>query len=148
MTGNEKKILQRAAPREVGRMVETVIGCKWSLTVLNLLRRGIARPGEMERSVEGLSAKVLNSCLRRLVEFKVLEKWSYAEVPPRVEYRLTEFGAKFQKALDVLDALELDFMMMKANAERPEPIATTPRSRIANRHEDSAASLKSLPLSS
>jgi DNA-binding HxlR family transcriptional regulator len=90
-------------------MVEIVIGCKWSLTVLDLVVRGIRRPGEMERSVDGLTAKVLNDCLRRLVEFHVLEKRSYPELPPRVEYAFTEFGEKFVKLLDALDALETDF---------------------------------------
>ena len=102
MKGNEKKISRRVAPRHVGRMVETVIGCKWSLTVLDLVARDILRPGEMERSIEGLTAKVLNDCLRRLVQFRVLEKRSYQEIPPRVEYRLTEFGWKFRRTLDAL----------------------------------------------
>ncbi len=115
MKGNEKKISRRVAPRHVGRMVETVIGCKWSLTVLDLVERGIVRPGEMERSIEGLTAKVLNDCLRRLVQFKVLEKRSYPEIPPRVEYRLTEFGWKFRRTLDALDALEADLEAARAN---------------------------------
>ena len=104
-----EKIARRVPPRHVGRMVETVIGCKWSLTVLELVVAGIIRPGEMTRSTEGLSAKVLNDCLRRLVEFKVLDKRSYPEVPPRVEYRLTDFGKSFRQILDNLDALEADF---------------------------------------
>jgi DNA-binding HxlR family transcriptional regulator len=115
MKVNDKKMLRRVAPRHVGRMVETVIGCKWSLTVLDLVQREISRPGEMERSVEGLTGKVLNDCLRRLVEFGVLEKRSYPEIPPRVEYRLTEFGRKFQTTLDALDALEADFETAKAS---------------------------------
>ncbi|MCP9828025.1 helix-turn-helix transcriptional regulator [Synechococcus sp. L2F] len=95
-------------------MVETVIGCKWSLTVLQLVVLGVNRPGEMERSIEGLSAKVLNDCLRRLVEFNVLDKQSYPEMPPRVEYTLTEFGNKFRKVIDALDDLESDFEGAKA----------------------------------
>jgi DNA-binding HxlR family transcriptional regulator len=69
----------------------------------------------MERSIEGLTAKVLNDCLRRLVQFGVLEKRSYQEIPPRVEYRLTEFGWKFRRALDALDALEADLKAARAN---------------------------------
>src|SRR5262245_41929618 len=114
MKGNEKKIPRRVAPRQVGRMVETVVGCKWSLTVLDLVEQEISRPGEMERSIDGLTGKVLNDCLRRLVEFKVLEKRSYPEIPPRVEYHLTEFGRKFRRTLDALDALEADFEAAKA----------------------------------
>jgi DNA-binding HxlR family transcriptional regulator len=118
MKGNEKKISRQVAPRHVGRMVETIIGCKWSLTVLDLVARGIVRPGEMERNIEGLTAKVLNDCLRRLVQFSVLEKRSYPEIPPRVEYRLTEFGWKFRRTLDALDALEADFDAARDNTLR------------------------------
>lgn len=124
MKANKKRILRRMAPRHVGRMVETVIGCKWSLTVLDLVQRDVSRPGEMERSIEGLTAKVLNDCLRRFVQFGVLEKRSYPEVPPRVEYSLTKFGRKFRKALDVLDALEADFEAARGNIVRNGHTAT------------------------
>ena len=87
-------------------MVETVVGCKWSLTVVDLVQRGIRRPGAMERTVEGLTAKVLNDCLRLLVSYNVLEKRSYPEVPPRVEYYFTPFGRKFVETFKFLDALE------------------------------------------
>src|SRR5499426_4558278 len=110
MKGNEKKIPRRVAPRQVGRMVETVVGCKWSLTVLDLVEQEISRPGEMERSIDGLTGKVLNDCLRRLVEFKVLEKRSYPEIPPRVEYRFTHFGRKLRSTCDALVELEADFV--------------------------------------
>src|SRR5262245_5932399 len=118
MKSEEKRILRRAAPRYVGRMVETVVGCKWSLTVLDLVERGVVRPGEMERTIEGLTAKVLNDCLRRLVQFKVLEKRSYAEIPPRVEYRFTDFGRKFRSACDALDELEADFEAAQVDTAR------------------------------
>ena len=45
-------------------MVENIVGCKWSLTVLSLVRAGVHRPGAMEHAVEGLSAKVLNERLK------------------------------------------------------------------------------------
>ena len=60
----------------------------------------------MERTVEGLTAKVLNDCLRLLVSYGVLEKRSYPEVPPRVEYYFTPFGRKFVETFKFLDALE------------------------------------------
>jgi DNA-binding HxlR family transcriptional regulator len=106
MKTGEKKISRRLPPRRVGRMVESVVGCKWSLTVVDLIQRGIRRPGAMERTVEGLTAKVLNDCLRVLVSYDVLEKRSYPEVPPRVEYYFTPFGRKFVETFRFLDALE------------------------------------------
>ena len=87
-------------------MVETIFGCKWSLTVYNLLAHGINRPGEMVRCVEGLTKKVLNDCLRKNVEFGILMRKAYPEIPPRVEYALTPFGAKFVRVLDDLDKLQ------------------------------------------
>jgi DNA-binding HxlR family transcriptional regulator len=106
MRTNEKKISRRVPPRHVGRMVERVVGCKWSLTVVDLVQRGVRRPGAMERSVEGLTAKVLNDCLRLLVSYGVLEKRSFPEVPPRVEYHFTSFGRKFVETFEILGALE------------------------------------------
>ena len=87
-------------------MVETIFGCKWSLTVYQLLESGINRPGEMVRSVEGLSTKVLNECLRRNTEFGILERVAYNEVPPRVEYKVTDFGSKFIRVLDEIEKLQ------------------------------------------
>lgn len=87
-------------------MVETIYGCKWSLTVYQLLANGINRPGEMVRSVEGLSTKVLNECLRRNVEFGILDKQMFNELPPRVEYQVTPFGEKFLLILDQLENLQ------------------------------------------
>jgi len=87
-------------------MVETIYGCKWSLTVYQLLANGIQRPGEMVRSVEGLSTKVLNQCLKKNIEFGILDKVIYNELPPRVEYQVTEFGQKFLHILDELEKLQ------------------------------------------
>ncbi|MBT0962535.1 winged helix-turn-helix transcriptional regulator [Denitromonas iodatirespirans] len=88
------------------RMVETIYGCKWSLTVYQLLVNGINRPGEMVRSVEGLTTKVLNECLRKNLEFGILERTAYPEIPPRVEYAVTPFGARFIHILDELEKLQ------------------------------------------
>lgn len=87
-------------------MVEAIYGCKWSLTVYQLLANGINRPGAMVRSVEGLSTKVLNSCLRRNVDFGIIERIAYPEIPPRVEYVVTPFGEKFVRILDELEKLQ------------------------------------------
>lgn len=100
-----KKITALQRPTVAG-MVEDVVGCKWSLTVLALVRRGVNRPGAMEHAVPGLSAKVLNERLRKLTRFGILEKHNYAEVPPRVEYSLTSFGDKFIGILAQIEQLD------------------------------------------
>ena len=107
-------------------MVETVVGCKWSLTVVDLIQRGIRRPGAMERTVEGLTAKVLNDCLRLLVSYDVLEKRSYPEVPPRVEYYFTPFGRKFLETFKFLDALEKQLNRVHPRGGHPRTHRTLP----------------------
>ena len=87
-------------------MVEKIFSCKWSLTVYKLLEHGIHRPGEMVRNVEGLTTKVLNECLRKNVEFGILDRIAYHETPPRVEYTVTPFGRKFIRILDELEHLQ------------------------------------------
>ena len=76
------------------------------IKVLYLIRIGVNRPGAMTRAVDGLSTKVLNERLSDLVNFGIVEKISYPEIPPRVEYEFTEFGLRFVKILDTMDELE------------------------------------------
>jgi len=106
MNLKEKKISRKRAPDRSARMVETIYGCKWSLTVYQLLDSGVNRPGAMVKNVEGLSTKVLNECLRKNVDFGIIEKVTYPEVPPRVEYKVTNFGEKFVRVLDQIEALQ------------------------------------------
>lgn len=106
MKFNENLFSRKSAPQRSARMVETIYGCKWSLTVYQLLANGINRPGAMVRSVDGLTTKVLNTCLQRNTEFGILERVTFNEVPPRVEYRVTQFGTKFIRILDKLEKLQ------------------------------------------
>jgi DNA-binding HxlR family transcriptional regulator len=101
-----RTVKQAAAPLAAARMVEDIVGCKWSLCVLELVERGVTRPGAMQRSVQGLSAKVLNERLRKLLRFGIIDRQVYAEVPPHVEYRLTPFGRRFSRVLAEIRALE------------------------------------------
>jgi DNA-binding HxlR family transcriptional regulator len=89
-------------------MVEDIVGCKWSLTVLELLVQGVSRPGAMQRRVSGLTAKVLNERLRKLLRFGIIDREIFAEVPPRVEYRLTTFGKRFSGVLEQIAVLEAE----------------------------------------
>ncbi|WP_434951450.1 winged helix-turn-helix transcriptional regulator [Shewanella sp. HL-SH4] len=108
MKTNEKKYLKKSAPERSARMVETIYGCKWSLTVYQLLSDGINRPGAMVRSVDGLTTKVLNTCLQKNTKFGILKRVTFNEVPPRVEYNVTAFGEKFIRILDELEKLQVE----------------------------------------
>lgn len=99
---------ERGSRPQAARMVEDIVGCKWSLTVLGAVRKGIARPGAIEHHIEGISKKVLNERLAKMVRFGILSKHNYDELPPRVEYRLTPFGQRFGALLDGVEALQRD----------------------------------------
>lgn len=106
MNLKENKYSRKSPPESTARMVEVIIGCKWSLTVYQLLRNDITRPGEMVKSVEGLTTKVLNTCLKKNIEFGILTRKNFNEIPPRVEYSVTPFGRKFIKIIDSLEVLQ------------------------------------------
>ena len=106
MADSEKKISRVSAPERSARMVEAIYGCKWSLTVYRLLADGINRPGEMVRSVDGLTTKVLNDCLRKNLDFGIINRVAYPEIPPRVEYEITAFGTRFIRILDQIESLQ------------------------------------------
>jgi DNA-binding HxlR family transcriptional regulator len=107
MNNKAKIISRKSAPARTARMVETIVGCKWSITVYHLIDNGIIRPGEMVRCVEGLTTKVLNTCLKKNIEFGILQKNIFNESPPRVEYEVTAFGAQFVQVLKQLENLQL-----------------------------------------
>jgi DNA-binding HxlR family transcriptional regulator len=68
------------------------IGDKWSLLVIGTLRAGPLRFGELEEAVAGISQRMLTLTLKHLVEDGLVARTAYAEVPPRVEYEVTELG--------------------------------------------------------
>ena len=111
----EKKISRKSVPEQVRRIVETVFACKWSLSILVQIQNGINRPGAIWRSIEGLSPKVMNFCLGKLLEFDILEKESFPEIPPRVEYRFTPFGLRFMALFDLLEDLAEAFDTDESN---------------------------------
>lgn len=90
----------------VATVVEDILRCKWTLHVLAQVRAGVNRPGQLVRSAPGLTTKVMNERLARLVRSGVLEKVALAERPPHVEYHLTPFGARLNVVLDAIEALQ------------------------------------------
>jgi DNA-binding HxlR family transcriptional regulator len=75
----------------VARTAE-LIGNKWTPLIIRDLAEGCRRFSELERSLRGISPKTLSERLKRLEENAVIARHCYAEVPPRVEYRLTDKG--------------------------------------------------------
>ena len=89
------------------------IGGKWKLPVLwHLAEKDTMRYNELKRSVRGVTNMMLTKCLRELEDFGLVIRRQYNEVPPRVEYSLTERGKKLLPALEELYAWgreQLDF---------------------------------------
>ena len=80
----------------------TLIGDKWKVLILRDLMDGTKRFGELKKSIGGVTQKVLTAQLRQLEECGLLDRKVYAEVPPRVEYTLTELGYSLKPVLDAM----------------------------------------------
>ena len=78
----------------------TLIGDKWKVLILRDLMPGTKRFGELKKSVGNVSQKVLTVQLRAMEESGLVHREVYAEVPPRVEYSLTELGRSLKPILD------------------------------------------------
>ena len=76
-----------------------LIGDKWKVLILRDLMPGTKRFGELKKSIGNVSQKVLTANLRSMEESGLLTRKVYAEVPPRVEYTLTETGYSLQPVL-------------------------------------------------
>jgi DNA-binding HxlR family transcriptional regulator len=79
------------------RVVLDHIMSKWGVLVLLALTDGTHRWGELRRGVEGISEKMLASTLRTLEADGLVQRTSYPEVPPRVEYALTDLGRELMQ---------------------------------------------------
>lgn len=78
----------------------TLISNKWAVLILRDLLPGTKRFGELKKSIGHVSQKVLTAQLRQMEACGLLTRTVYAEVPPRVEYTLTELGYSLKPILD------------------------------------------------
>ena len=93
----------------VAVQVESVLGCKWSIQLLQLVADGCSRPSAILRACPGLSAKVMNERWRMMVRFGIVRRTVFGERPPiQVEYALTPFGRRFIRILDEVRRLQED----------------------------------------
>ena len=90
-----------ACPVETTLML---IGDKWKVLILRDLMEGTKRFGELKKSIGTVSQKVLTAQLRDMEDKGLLTRKVYAEVPPRVEYTLTETGYSLKQILDSMIA--------------------------------------------
>jgi DNA-binding HxlR family transcriptional regulator len=81
----------------------SVVGGSWKLSIVKNLGGGTLRFGELRRAVGPVSERMLTRQLRELEQDGLVHRRVFAEVPPRVEYSLTELGASLSPAVDALD---------------------------------------------
>ena len=79
-----------------------MLGCKWKVLIIRELLDGTKRFGELKKSVVGITQKVLTSKLREMEELGLLERTIYPQIPPKVEYTLTDIGYSLRPVLDSL----------------------------------------------
>lgn len=80
----------------------TLISDKWKVLILRDLLPGTKRFGELKKSIGSVSQKVLTAQLRQMEESGLLTRTVFPEVPPRVEYTLTELGYSLKPILDAM----------------------------------------------
>jgi DNA-binding HxlR family transcriptional regulator len=85
----------------VERVID-VIGGKWKIIILFHLMNGTKRFNELRRLMPEVSQRMLTRQLRELEEYDIVERKVYAQVPPKVEYSLTDLGKSLDSILDVL----------------------------------------------
>ena len=76
-----------------------IFGGKWKALITYILTFGTKRTGELQRLIPGISQKVLIEKLKELEKDGIIEKYVYEEMPPKVEYTLTEYGQSFSNIL-------------------------------------------------
>jgi len=80
----------------------SVIGGKWKLLIISQLQRGVSRFGQLRRAIPGVTQTMLTQQLRELEEDGVVSRTIFPEIPPRVEYALTDFGKTLDCVLQVM----------------------------------------------
>lgn len=117
------------APVPVAVVVEQVLGCKWSVRLLELIASGCQRPGRLLRACPGLSAKVMNERLRRMTALGVVRRDVHGDRQPlEVRYVLTLFGARFMRILEEVRALQEALDRGEVPAAEPSAAGTSAHS--------------------
>lgn len=86
-----------------------MLGCKWKVLIIRELLTGTKRFCELKKSVTGITQKVLTSKLREMEELGLVERKVYEQIPPKVEYTLTDIGYSLREVLDVLKSWGKDY---------------------------------------
>lgn len=87
-----------------------LIGNKWKVLIIRELLKGTYRFNELHKSIEGISQKVLTENLRKLEADGIIDRTVYAEVPPKVEYSLSELGDTLRPIIEAMREWGADYL--------------------------------------
>jgi DNA-binding HxlR family transcriptional regulator len=111
-----------------------LLGNKWKVLILREIFTGTKRFGELSRGVPGISQKMLTQQLRQMEQDNLVQRKVYAEVPPRVEYSLTEIGRSLSPILDAMHKWGTKYRMLngkKGAGKKREDIASEVKGAVA-----------------
>lgn len=103
---NQKKITPRCPIRTTLEM----LGGKWRLLIIGEIGKGQVRYGELKRAIPDISEKMLVQELKNLMENDLVDRKNFGEVPPRVEYSLTDKGMKALALIEPIRDFGLEYM--------------------------------------
>lgn len=89
--------------------IQKIIHGKWAMVIIYILSHGTLRFGELSRKMPQVTQANLTKELRLLEEYGLIHREVYKEVPPKVEYSLTELGVKFLPVLDALESWAIEY---------------------------------------
>ncbi len=106
-------------------IIMEIIGGKWKSYMVYLINKGVRRPSELQRAMPSASRRVLDLQLRELEFHGIIKRVIYHELPPKVEYYLTNFGESLLPVVDAMDKWGEDYQgefeaLMK---KKTEPMA-------------------------
>lgn len=103
-----------------------MIGSKWKVLILRDLLQGPRRFGELERSLQGISKKVLTESLRSMEDDGILVRKVYPDIPPKVEYSLSELGTSLRPLIAVMEEWGTKYRRLKVGAHETGANGSTP----------------------
>jgi DNA-binding HxlR family transcriptional regulator len=92
----------------------SLIGNKWKLLIIRNLLNGKARFGDLKDGIDGISKKVLTDNLKSMVDDGIIIRTAYNEIPPRVEYELSDLGNSLKPIIDSMKIWGEEYKKMKS----------------------------------
>ncbi len=106
------------------RFLLSKISGKWSLLIIDAMKDGPMRNGELMRLIEGVSQKMLTQTMKELVEMKLVHRKDMQTIPPHVEYNLTPLGEELREKICILDRWIEDNMQTMIKGNKSIPLKT------------------------